>query len=87
MAAFGVQVMDPVKAGPVLGGYIDLTADDWFDSFRFARPVEVDSSVHDAVVGDCHCGLAQLFYSLGEAAYFAEAIKKAVFCMDVEVDK
>ena len=44
-------------------------------------------SVHDAVVRDRHCGLAQLLDSFRQAVDFAETVQEAVFGMNVEVDK
>ena len=60
----GVVLVDLLKAGAATGRYIDLTADDWLDTSSLAGPVEVDDTVHDAVVRDGYRLLAQVFYPL-----------------------
>ncbi len=77
--------MNPVKPCPVLGGDVDLAADDGLDTFRLAGPVEVDGPVHNAMVGDRYGGLAQFLDPSRQAADFTESVQQAVFCMDVEV--
>ena len=65
------------------GFYLELQ----LDALPLAGPVEIDHPVHDAVVGDCHGGLAQFFDALGQAVDAAEAVEEAVLGVDVEVGK
>src|SRR5699024_9669301 len=50
-------------------------------------PVEINGTVHDAVVGDGHGALSQLLDSFGQAVDPAGSIQEAVLCMDMEVNK
>ena len=87
MAALRVKFVDLVKPRPPRRGHVDLAADDGLDALPLAGPVEIDHPVHDAVVGDCHGGLAQLFDALCQAVDAAEAVEEAVLGVDVEVGK
>ena len=85
MAVIGIQLVDPVKAGP--GRHIDLTADDGLDPLLPAGSVEVHAAVHDAVVRDRHCRLAQFLDPPHQIPDAAGAVQQGKLRMHVEMDK
>ena len=87
VAALGVQLVDPVGAFSILWSHVDLAADDGLDPLGLTGPVEVDGSVHNAVVRDRHGGLAQGLDPFCQTVDLAESVQEAVLRMDVEVDK
>ena len=72
-----------VEAG--VRGHIDLAADDGIDASLFGGPVEVDDTVHDAVVRDGGAVHAQLFYTGDVFFDFIGAVQEGVFRVDVKV--
>ena len=81
MAALGVELVDLIKAGPALGGHVDLAADDGLDALGQAGPVEVHRAVHHAVVRDGAGALAHLLHDLGQLPDAAGAVQQAVLRM------
>ena len=85
MVGGGIQPVDLIEAGA--GGNVDLAADDGADAGFFTFLVEIDGSVHHAVVGDGNGGLPQRFGTGNQPLDAAGAVKEAVFGMDMQVDK
>ena len=83
----GVVLVDLLKAGAATGRYIDFTADDGLDTSSLAGPVEVDDTVHDAVVRDGYRLLAQVFYPLHQLLDAAGPVQQGKFRMKMQVDK
>ena len=72
MTGFGVKLMLLVQTGAA--GHIHLAADDGVNPFRFTGAVEVNDTVHGAVVGDGAGGLPHLFDQLGQVTDAAGAV-------------
>jgi hypothetical protein len=85
MTGLGIQLVDAVGAAP--RGYVDLTANNGLNALGLAGLVKVHHAIHDAMVGDGHSGLAQLFYPLHQLRDAAGSIQEGKFCVDVQVDK
>ena len=83
MAALCVKFVDLVKPGAVLGRHIDFTADDGLDSLRLAGAVEINHTVHDAVVCNGAGRLAQLPDRPGQVPDAAGAVQQAELRMDM----
>ena len=79
--------MDLLKAGAATGRYIDLTADDGLDARSLAGPIEVNDTVHDAVVGDGYRLLAKVFDPLHQLLDAAGPVQQGKFRMKMQVDK
>ncbi len=80
-----VDLVDFVEAGA--GGHIHLTADDGLDASLFCSLIELDAAVHHAVVGAGNGGLSALFYAVHQLVDAAGTVQKAVFRMNMQVDK
>src|SRR4029077_3733835 len=74
------------SARTVVVDEIDLAADDRLDPVLRARLVQLDRSVHHAVVGEAERGLAELSSALGESVDLARPIEQRVLAVDVEMD-
>ena len=85
MSVAPVPVIVPVPA--VMGGHIDLAADDGLYPGLFHGLIESHDAVHDAVVRDGDGVLAQGFYLIGNGVDPAGAVQKAVFRVYMKVDK
>ena len=85
MTRLGIKFVDLVKAAA--GCDIYFAADDGMDSFSFASPIEINGTVHCAVVGDSHRRLTQFFYAFGKITDAARTVQKAVFRMDMQMRK
>ena len=68
-------------------GNIDLAADDGLHTGGLGSFVEINTAVHDAVIGDGNCPLAQLLHPLHQAVNAADTIQKTVFGMDMKMYK
>ena len=66
---------------------VGLDADDRLDARRAAGLVELDRPVHRPVVGDAQAGHAQVRGPSGQRPDPAQAVEKAEFRVDVEVDE
>jgi hypothetical protein len=68
-------------------GHIDLTADNGLDACSLGGLIEVDTAVHDAMIRNGNCILADLLQPVHHAANAAGAVKKAVFGMYMQMNK
>ncbi len=75
----------PVKAGS--RRHIDLTADDGLDAHLPCRPVKVDDTVHDTMVGDGHAVHAKLPGPRRQLFDLTGTVQQTVLCMDVQMCK
>ena len=83
----GVVLVDLLKAGAATGRHVDLTADDGLDTSSLAGPIEVNDTVHDAVVGDGYRLLTQVFDPLHQLLNAAGSVQQGKFRMKMQVDK
>lgn len=65
---------------------VDLTAEDGLDALFLAGLVEVDGTVHNAVVGETQRRLTKLRGPRGKVFDVTRAIEQRVLGVDVEVD-
>ena len=80
-----VQTVNPVLHPAA--GHIHLAADDRLDPGGLSGLVEINTAVHNAVVGDGHRRLAQLLHPLHQTVNPAGAVQEAVFRMHVQMYK
>ena len=85
MPVVGVQLMDPVKAGPCR--HVDLTADDGLHALGLTGLVEVHTAVHHPVVRDGHRRLAQLLDPPHQLFNPAGAVQQGELRMHMEMNK
>ena len=74
-----VDAVDTV--GHAAAGDIDLAADDRLYPGCFRRFIEIDTAIHDTVVGDGYGGLAQFLHPVHQAVDAAGTVQEAVFGM------
>ena len=87
MTALGVKLVELIEPGPARRRDIHLTADDGLDPRRQTRPIEVDGTVHDAVVGNGAGGLPHGLDDAGQILNPACAVQKAELGMNMQMDK
>ena len=80
-----VDAVHPIRYAPT--GNIDLAAYDGLDPGGFCGFIEVNTTVHHAVVGDGNGGLSQLLHPVHDPVDAAGAVQKAVFGMDMQMYK
>ena len=80
-----VNAVDLVESGA--GSNIHLAADNGTDTSRHCRIVELHAAIHNAVVGDGHGGLAQLFDAVEQFVDSARTVQQAVFGMQMQMGK
>jgi len=72
---------------PALRGHVELAADDGLDPRLVGLLVEVDGTVHVAVVGDGHGGHPEFLGLFEEVAEADGAVQEAVLGVEVEMDE
>ena len=81
MIRFIINAVDTIRHAAA--GYIHLTADDGLHCCSLGGLVEINTAVHDTVVGDGNGTLAQLLHPIHHAADAAGTVQKAVFRMNM----
>ena len=76
-----IHTVDTVGNGAA--GHIDLTANNRLDTGSFCRLIEIDTAIHNAMVGNGNGGLSQFLDPVHHTADAAGAIQEAVFCMNM----
>ena len=74
-----VNAMDSV--GHIPSGHINLTANDGLHTGGLGSFIEIDTAVHDTVVGDGNGRLPQLLHPIHHAVNPAGTVQEAVFGM------
>ena len=80
-----IYLVDPVRHGPL--GQINLTANNRLDPGGFRRLVEINTAVHDPMIGNGNGRLTQLLDPVHHAADTASAVQKTVFRMNMKMYK
>ena len=68
-------------------GYIDFTANDWLDAFFLTGFVEIDRTIHDAMVGDGQGIHAEFLRPVSDLTDLGGTVEQRIFRMDMQVDK
>ena len=80
-----VDLMDTISHGAT--GQVHFAADNGLDAGSFCRLIKVDTAVHDTVVGNGNGGLAKLLDTVHHALNAASTVQKAVFRMNMQMNK
>ena len=80
-----VDPMYPVGHRP--SGHIDLTADNRFDPRCLGCFIEINTAIHNTVIGNGNRILPQLFDPIHHAVNAAGTVQETVLTMDVQMHK
>ena len=69
------------------GSYVNLATDYRLYTLFLCRFIKIYSAIHNAVIGNCYCGLSARRYSINKFIYTAAAVKQTVFGMQMQMCK
>ena len=67
--------------------HINLAADYGLYTLSLTFLIKINNTVHNAVVGQGHSALSEVFNRANKLSYTAGAVKKAVFAMQMKMNK